>query len=90
MCRSWSDQGGGRFGEGCCQAGNKFCAGNKVFAVDELATPSPLANAFFIKAADPLYVSVGAQSKRGREERQPLHTCKYSYAIHLIVCVSVR
>lgn len=37
---------------------NKFCSRDKVFAVDELATP--LANAFFIKAADPLYESVEA------------------------------
>lgn len=45
---------------------NKFCSRDKVFAVDELATP--LANAFFIKAADPLYESVSDSMERGEEE----------------------
>lgn len=44
---------------------NKFCSRDKVFAVDELATP--LANAFFIKAADPLYESVADSMERDGE-----------------------
>lgn len=77
MCRS-SRQGkhremvvegkieGGERG-GVTVAVNKFCSRDKVFAVDELATP--LANAFFIKAADPLYESVGATREGYRGEK---------------------
>lgn len=76
MCRS-SRQGKdrGRVAEGKIEgkiegvvavAVNKFCSRDKVFAVDELATP--LANAFFIKAADPLYESVVATREGCRAE----------------------
>lgn len=69
MCRS--SVGQEEIEEAAAERGTSLVRANKVFAVDELATPSstqptsPLANAFFIKAADPLYVSVGAMEDGG-------------------------
>lgn len=69
MCRS--SVGQEEIEGAAAERGTSLVRANKVFAVDELATPSstqptsPLANAFFIKAADPLYVSVGAMEDGG-------------------------